>query len=109
MSTVIYLENGLNPHLRRVEQRAGSIRDLAPTWNIAFVAFVDGHAVLRADWERVLEDGQVLAFIEAHAIPQGGGGGSNPLRMVLMIAVMVYAPALAAELSFSMEIGRAHV
>ena len=102
MSTVIYLENGLNPHLRRVEQRAGSIRALAPTWDIAFVAFVDGHAVLRADWERVPEDGQVLAFIEAHAIPQGGGGGSNPLRMVLMIAVMVYAPALAAELSFSM-------
>ena len=102
MSTAIYLENGLNPHLRRVEQRAGSIRSLAPTWDIAFVAFVDGHAVLRADWELVLEDGQVLVFIEADAIAQGGGGGSNPLRLVLMIAVMVYAPYLAAELSFAM-------
>jgi len=98
MSTVIYLENGLNPHLRRVEQRSGSIAALAPDWQIPFVAFVDGQPVLRADWELVLEDEQSLAFIEVGAIPQGGrgGGGSNPLRTILMIAVMVYAPQLGA-------------
>ncbi|MDP1530308.1 MAG: host specificity factor TipJ family phage tail protein [Rhodoferax sp.] len=103
MSTVIYLENGLNPHLRRVEQRSGSIAALAPDWQIPFVAFVDGQPVLRADWELVLEDEQSLAFIEVGAIPQGGkggGGGSNPLRTILMIAVMVYAGPLAQGLVF---------
>lgn len=100
MNTVIYLECGLTPHLCRVEQASGSIRELAPSWDVPFVAFVDGQPVLRADWELVLEDGQAIAFIEAAAIPQGGGGGSNPLRMVLMIAVMIYAPQLAASMMY---------
>lgn len=98
MSTVIYLENGLNPQNRRVEQHKGSIQDLAPDWQIPYVAFVDGRAVLRADWELVIEEDQTLAFIEVGAIPQGGGGGSNPLRTILMIAVMVAAPYAAGAL-----------
>jgi len=104
MTTAIYLQNGLCPQNRRVEQhKSSSVAALAPDWRTPFVAFVDGKAILRADWELVLDDQQVVAFIDADAIPQGGGGGgSNPLRTVLMIAVMVYAPQIAAQLSYSM-------
>lgn len=103
MPTVIYLENAFTPHLRRVEQGRGSIQELAPQWDIPFVAFVDGQPVLRAEWELVLDDDQAVAFIEVGALIQGGGGGggSDPLRMVLMIAVMVYAPYLAAQFSYA--------
>lgn len=97
---VTYLKNALTPHLRDVvDVESRSIQELAPDWNIPFVAFVDGHPVLRADWELVIEDGQSLAFVDVNAIPQGGGnGGSNPLQMILMIAVIIYAPYLATSM-----------
>ena len=100
MNTVVYIENALTPHLRRVECRSGSIRSMAPEWKVPFLAFVDGKPVLRADWELVLDDDQSLAFVEVGAIPQGGGdsgGGSDPLRTVLMLAVLVAAPEIAIE------------
>jgi len=105
MTTVVYLENGLCPQNRQVVQvPPASIAQLAPDWQIPYVAFVDGQPVLRAYWELVIEDEQSLAFVEVGAIPQGGGGGgsSDPLRTVLMVAVMVYAPQLAAQMSFAM-------
>lgn len=107
MSTVIYLENGLCPQNRRVEQHSGSIRELAPNWQTPYVAFLGGQAILRKDWDIIPTDDQTLAFIDVDAIPQGGGGGSNPLRLVLMIAVMVYAPGLAQGLVFGSGIGAA--
>lgn len=104
MNTVIYLENCLCPQKRRLESCEGTISDLAPEWKTPFIAVVDGQPVLRADWHVTLQEGQVLAFVDAASIPQGGGGGggSNPLRTVLMLAVMVYAPTIAAQLSYAM-------
>lgn len=101
MSTAVYLESGLNPDRRRVEQCSGSIRELAPAWNTPFVAFLDGVPVLRADWELVLDDNQVIAFIDAQAFPQGGGGGggsSNTLRLVAMLAVVYYTGGLGGAM-----------
>ena len=100
---VCYLENALTPQNRIVHEiEPCSIHSLAPDWDIPFIAFVDGHPVLRADWELVLVDNQALIFIDVNAIPQGGGGGggSNPLATILMLAVMVYAPGLAANMFF---------
>lgn len=99
-ATVTYLQHALVPQARReLLVESGSIRSLAPMdWQTPYVAFVDGQPVLRADWELVLEDGQALAFVDVNAIPQGGGGGSNPVALVLMIALTVYAPYLAANL-----------
>ena len=97
---VTYLQNALVPH-RCTAQPAplSSIRALAPLhWQTPYVAFLDGSPVLRADWELVLEDGQSLAFIDVHAIPQGGGGGSNPLQLILTLAVVVFAPYAAGAL-----------
>lgn len=103
MINIVYLENGLNPQLRKeVTVESTSIREVAPDWSIPYVAFLDGKAILRKDWDIVLEDTHSLAFIEANAIPQGGGGGTDPLRTVLMIAVLVVAPEMGALLGPSL-------
>jgi len=111
MNTVIYLPNALCPQHRQVLQVAPSsaphapratIASLAPTgWAHPFVAFVDGVPVLRAQWGQPLQADQALAFVDVHAIPQGGGGGggSDALRTVAMIALMVYAPGLGTALT----------
>jgi len=103
MSTVIYLENGLCPQNRQVVKvQPSSIQELAPSWQTPYIAFVDSKPVLRADWNLIPNEDQVLVFIDADAIPQGGGsGGSNPLRTVLMLAVMVYAPQMGALMGSS--------
>lgn len=94
---VIYLEHVLTPHKRRIEHvKPQSIRRFAPKWQRAHIALLNGEAVMRADWGRKIKHGDVLAFVDVEAIPQGGGGGgSNPLQMVAMIAVMVFAPQIA--------------
>ncbi|WP_175796326.1 host specificity factor TipJ family phage tail protein [Burkholderia anthina] len=58
------------------------------------VISVDGDFWLRADWDRPIPRGAVVV---AMPVP-GNGGGSNPLAMVLQIAVLaasVFAPYLA--------------
>ena len=49
--------------------------------------------VLRGRWDETLvADGDLVVFVP---LPQGGGGGGkNPLRTILMLAVMVAAPYL---------------
>ena len=64
--------------------RRRRIRALAPKTDKPFIALLNGRAVLRRAWNRKLRDGDTLAFV---VLPQGGGGGSNPMRMILMIAV----------------------
>ncbi len=60
----------------------------------------NGRAVLRADWGRTLiGEGDVVAFVTLPQGGGGGGGGKNPLRTVLMIAVMVAAPVVGAEIA----------
>lgn len=54
-----------------------------------FIILRNGAAVLRADWEEQIMDGDIFAVV---VLPQGGGGGKNPLRTILMLAVMVAAP-----------------
>lgn len=70
----------------------GTLRDLAPAIESPFILLHNGAAVLRADWDRPVADADLVAIV---LLPQGGGdGGSNPLQMVLMLAVMIYAPQL---------------
>ena len=96
-ASVLYLEHVLTPHKRRVERvQPCSIRSLAPDWQRPHIALLDGKAILREDWGQILRDGQMIAFIDVEAIPQGGGGGSNPFRTIAMLAAMYFAP-FAAE------------
>ncbi len=99
MSNVIYLENGLCPQNRQLAVCSGkSIKELAPDWPLPYIVFVDNEPILRADWELVPEDEQTVFFVDVQLIPQGGGGGGNsdPLRTVLMIAIIVMAPEIGA-------------
>ncbi len=110
-SAVILLRNPFQPSQREVmvAHPSQTIRQWLGTQGITefdqpTVCIKNGTPVLRADWAVTPIDGVVL-FI---ALPQGGGsggGGKNPLRTVLMIAVMVvatvYGGPLGASLGFS--------
>jgi hypothetical protein len=43
-----------------------------------------------------VQDGDTVVFV---TLPQGGGGGSNPLKMILTLAVAVFAPGIGEALS----------
>ena len=75
--------------------RRRRIRALAPKTDKPFIALLNGKPVLRRAWNRKLRDGDTLAFM---VLPQGGGGGSNPMRMILMIAVAFFAPYAAGAM-----------
>lgn len=78
-----------------------TIAEVAPATPLPFVAVLNGEPVLRAQWSRPLAAGDHVVFA---VLPQGGGdGGSDPLRTVLQIALVVavaaYAPTLAPEVA----------
>jgi len=74
---------------------------MAPKTQQPFICFFNGEALLRADWDRKISDGDTVAFV---TLPQGGGGGSNPLKIVLMIAISVAVPYIAGPIASSMGI-----
>lgn len=80
---------------RSVSTRTRRVRlsGLAPATHLPFLCLVNGSPVLRAGWDRRPGYGDIVTFV---TLPQDGGGGSNPVGTVLMLAVMVYAPQLAA-------------
>ncbi|MFN3646233.1 MAG: host specificity factor TipJ family phage tail protein [Gemmobacter sp.] len=97
---VVAIRNPFDPIGSRavaVLRRPLRIRRLMPQGRPA-VAVLNGRPVLRAGWRRRLRDGDRLAVI---VLPRGGGsskGGSNPLRLVLSLALMAFAPWAAAGL-----------
>jgi hypothetical protein len=110
-SAVILLRNPFQPSHREVmvAHPGQTIRQWLGAQGIAefdqpTVCIKNGAPVLRADWAVTPIDGVVL-FITLPQGGGGGGGGKNPLRTVLMIAVMVvatvYGGPLGASLGFS--------
>lgn len=80
------------------------VNGLAPDWPFPFVAFLNGEPLLRADWERELGEGESLAFVDVDAIPQGGGGGgSNPLKTIALLAVSYYTLGAGAAWASGFE------
>lgn len=76
--------------LRPLEARAGdTVRSLSADLprHLPFVAALNGEVLLRAEWERVLEDGDRLIFI----IGPGGSGVKDVLRFTLTIGLMLTA------------------
>ena len=56
--------------------------------NTPFICLVNGNPVLRAEWNSLkIRSNDHIAFI--HLLQGGGGGGSNPLRVVGMVALVV--------------------
>lgn len=63
------------------------------------VCLHNGKPVLRANWKKtIIRETDVVTF---HAVPrlEGGGGGFNPLGIIIAIAVAVAAPYLAPILA----------
>ena len=106
-ATVIYHKHVLTPSKRRVEQATGkTIAALDPKWDRPYIALLDGKPILRRDWNLYVENGRILVFIDAEAIPAGGGGGgSNPVRMVAMLAVIAVAAAVTGGVAGAIGTG----
>lgn len=97
LATVITCRDPFRPQIHRTVApicKRKRIRALAPKTKQPFIAILNGRPVLRAEWTRKIRNGDVLTFM---ILPQGGGGGTNPLRMLLTLAVIVAAPYLATQ------------
>lgn len=70
----------------------GPISALAPTTTQPFIIMRNGQALLRKDWNQPVSDGDLLAVV---LLPQGGRGGSDVLRIVLMVVIAVFAYQVA--------------
>ena len=99
-AAVIHVDNPFAPlarHQREVRYRA-PISRLAPRGRRPVIALLNGQAILRRDrgWQRTrLSDGDRLMFV---TLPRGGGGGaggSNPMRVLLAMALFAVAGPLA--------------
>ena len=77
--------------VRQVRNRR-RICKLTPKTDKPFIVLVDGEPVLRQDWERSVGGDQVVVIM---MLPQDRGGGSNPLRIILTLAVIVAAAYFA--------------
>ncbi|MES2664995.1 MAG: host specificity factor TipJ family phage tail protein [Pseudomonadota bacterium] len=97
---VVILRNPLDPVMGRelrLLRRPQRIRALAPTgapWG--YYALLNGKPILRRAWRRRMRDGETLVFVPVLA--NNGGGGSNPLRLILSLALMAFAPWAAGQL-----------
>lgn len=77
--------------------------DVVPALSVPHILLRNGKAVLRADWDQPVVDGDHLAVV---CLPQGGGGGSDPLRTVLTIGLIIasqgaYVAALGASVGLT--------
>lgn len=86
----------LNPNFHAITEPT-SIRDILIKQGVldeqgarlsAFVVSVDGDYKLERDWGSLIGPNNLMVTIALPPHLQGGGGGSNPLRLVLMVAVM---------------------
>lgn len=109
-ATVIYSNNPFHPARDRKivsVNRKKSILKLAPDTSAPFICLLNGKPLLRKDngWKRTLNDNDVVCFV---TIPQGGGGGgSNPLKIILAITIAIAAPYAAGYLNTALGLGLA--
>jgi hypothetical protein len=91
-ASCVTVRDPFNPHASR-EFRAihadCPIEVLAIKEPVPFIILRNGEPVMRADWDQSVKDGDIFAVV---VLPEGDDGGSNPLQLILMMAVMVFAP-----------------
>lgn len=102
-ATLVIVTNPFRPLDGRVVRqipRRRRIAALAPCTALPVICLVNGAPVLRARWKGTrVKRGDIVTFV---TLPQGGGGGgSDPLKTVLMIALMVVAPEIAGMAALS--------
>jgi hypothetical protein len=79
-------------------RRPRRIRSLAPRTRAPFVALLNGKPILRQAWRRKLRHGDQVVFCILPRGGGGGGGGSNPLRTILSLGLLAFAPWAAGAL-----------
>lgn len=102
--TVVIARNPFDPARdRTISTRTRRVRlsALAPKTSQPFICLVNGAPVLRADWDKRPAHGDIVAFV---TLPQGGGGGSNPLSAVLQVALMVALPGIGSGIIGALDI-----
>ena len=100
-ATLITCRDPLRPQLSREIvplRRRRRLRALAPRTSQPHICLLNGRPVLRAEWGRKVRHGDVVAFV---VLPQGGGGGSNPLRFMLQLAILYVAVQFGGPLAAS--------
>ena len=79
-----------------IVRRGHSLRNLAPRTRHPVICQVNGKWISRKAWARRVRDGDSVVFL---TLPHGGGqGGSNPLRVLLMIVVASMTSGLGGAL-----------
>ena len=112
--TVVMLHNPFRPDRDReviVVAEPLSIREWLGEQDIdefecPTICLRNGSPLLRARWdETLIDEGDIVMFVP---LPQGGGGGGkNPLRTVLMLAVMVAALTIpGAQWGLALKAGK---
>lgn len=104
-ATLVKVNDPYHPR-RDMESRTldipGPISALAPVTNRPFIILRNGEAVLRKDWGQEVAKGDILLIV---MLPRGGKkGGSNPISMILTIAVAVFASWAAPHVLKAMGI-----
>ena len=102
-ATVAYINNPFYPSRdREIKQvrRRRRIDRLAPKTSLPYICMFNGTPLLRANkgWHKSVKDGDIVAFI---TLPQGGGG-SNPLKIILAITIAIIAPQIGFQIASMM-------
>jgi hypothetical protein len=96
-AVVAVVRDPFHPALHRsaaVVRRRRSLRNLAPRTTLPVICQLNGQWISRKAWARRVQDGDTVVFYQCLQ----GGGGSNPLKMILMLAVAVFAPYLGSAI-----------
>ncbi|HRI77034.1 MAG TPA: host specificity factor TipJ family phage tail protein [Alphaproteobacteria bacterium] len=76
---------------------------IAPELRPYLHAFIDGHHIPRENWARLRP--RAGTTLTLRMVPMGGGGGKNPLRTVLSLALVVASPVIAGAIAGALGVG----
>lgn len=95
-ATVVYCQDVFRPSNRRrvaTVRAKRTLNDLRPASKLPVICQVNGEWISQKEWNYRIQDGDNVAFLQ---LPQGdGGGGSMVLKIVIMIAIIYFAPYAA--------------
>lgn len=108
-ATLNIITNPFHPLLDRVQkpiQRRVKVNTLVNRHKVDLskpvICYYNGAPILRKQWSQtVVSNGDVVSFVY---LPQGGGGGSNIMKLVLMVALAVFLPGIGAAAASMMGV-----